>query len=366
MELVMLNEDHQEYKFIEGYDSLIWTERFNTVGDFQITTGDISRFMSEIPEGTRLSLRETTMVGEVETRLIERKKNQPSVLNITGRLMESVLDRRVAVADVAGGVADWPVTVKTPSDAAYYIMEKICVEGILDAADIFPSDQLEFLVPDDYLASTGPAKIFTIPKGRLLNAVLQLLQTEAREDLTTTPDTPAIVQHGIRSLRPDSSGTAIGLEIYKGTDRSDVVYFDGKRRLLDDGRYLFSKVGSATTAYILASTTAAKLEKTTSTPTGFDRRVILVDATTSGITDEDALRSQGELSLAEARETALFDGMINQDLSPYKYGTDYGLGDIVKLVGDYGLDEKARVTEYIRSEDQTGFKAYPTLMTVDI
>jgi len=84
------------------------------------------------------------------------------------------------------------------------------------------------------------------------------------------------------------------------------------------------------------------------------------------LSDVAALQAQGELSLAEAKETAMFDGSINQDLSSYRYGVDYELGDIVKLVGDYGLEEKARVTEYIRSEDKTGKKAFPTLVTVDI
>lgn len=366
MEFVTLNADMQPHKLIEGWDSLIWTERFNTVGDFQMTTGDPSRFMTQLPEGTIVSLRESNIAMVVETHLTERKKNQPEIHTIKGRAFESVLDRRVALQAILGGVADWPVIVKTPSDAAYYIMVKICVEGILDPADIFPPEIVQFLPPDDYLDSSGPTRQFSIPKGNLLPAVLSLLQAEAKEDLSTTPDTPPVVQHGIRAVRPNLFGTAIGIEIYTGTDRSDVVYFDGTRTLLDDGSYLFSKVGSATTAYILAKASAAILGKTTEEPTGLDRRVILVDATTSGIYDENALRAQGELSLAEAKETAMFDGSINQDLSPYVYGRDYFLGDTVKLVGDYGLESKARVTEYIRSEDKTGFKAYPTLVTIDI
>lgn len=365
MELVTLNSNNQPDRLIEQYDSLIWAERFNTISDVQITSGDISRFMTELPKGTLLSLRDSNYVMEVETHLIERKKNQPAKLTIKGRGWETILDRRPAISDVAAGVADWSVTVKTPSDAAYYIMEKICVEGILDAADIFETDMVQFPTPDDYLTSTGPAKVFAIPKGNLLNAVLTLLKAESREDLTTDPDTPAVVQHGIRAVRPNSSGTAVSIEIYKGVDRSSTVYFDGTRQLLNDGSYLFSTVGMATTAYILAADSAAKLEKAVSAPSGLARRVILVDATTSGITDTDALRTQGELSLAEAYETAVFDGSINQELSAYDYGIDYNLGDTVKLVGDYGLDEKAVVTEYIRSVDATGFKAYPTLSTVN-
>jgi len=228
--------------------------------------------MTALPEGTFVSLRESNMVAQVETHLIERKKNSPELLTIKGRMFESILDRRVALSALAGGISDWAVTVKTPSDAAYFIIKKICEEGILSADDIFPGSVVQFLTPDDYLTSTGPTRQFSIPKGNLLPAVLTLLQAESKEDLTTTPDTPAVVPHGIRGVRPNAAGTAVAVEIYTGTDRSDVVYFDGTRTLLDDGQYLFSKVGSATTAYILAGASVATIDKTVSTPVWFERR----------------------------------------------------------------------------------------------
>lgn len=364
MDLVILDEDMQPGPLVEGYDSLIWNEKFNTVSDFQITTGD-RELMSRLPEGTLLSLRESNIVMQVETHNPLRKKNQPEVITIKGRGWESILDRRVAISAVVGGIADWAVVAKIPSDVAYFIIEKICVEGILDPADIFEPDKVQFPTPADYLTSTGPNRQFSVPKGNLLSAVLPLLQVQTKEDLTTTPVTPAVVPHGIRAVRPDTTGTAVSIEIYTGVDRTDKVYFDAQRGLLDDGQYFFSKIGSADVAYILAKASAAKLSKRTATPTGLDRRVILVDATTSGMSDEAALQAQGEISLAAAKETAIFDGAINQDLSTYTYGVDYGLGDIVRLVGDYGIDQKARVTEYIRAEDKTGYKAYPTLTTID-
>lgn len=364
MDLITLNSNHQADKLIEGYDSLIWTERFNTIGDFEIQTGDINKFLTLLPEGLPISLRESNQVMVVETHRIVRKKNTGAKLIIKGRSFESILDRRVAVKSMTTG-GEWVVNAKIPSDVAHYIIAQICVNGILDAGDIFPSAQVQFPTPADYLTSTGPTRAFTVPRGNLLDAVINLLHTEAKFDASTTPDTPAVVPHGIRAIRPSSSGTAVAIEIYTGTDRTATVYFDATRDLLDDGEYLFSKVGSATDAYILGNGASIKMSKTSTAKTGLDRRVILVDGTQAPGTGTDALKAHGETSLAEARETAMFDGSINQDVSPYAYGVDYNLGDIVKLVGDYGLVENARVTEYIRSEDATGFKSYPTLTTVE-
>lgn len=362
MDLITLNSSYQPSKLVDNYNSLIWTERFNTVGEFELITPDISGGMTTLPEGTLVSLRESNVAMVVETHHIERKKNTGETLKIKGRSFESILDRRVAMG--AMSAADWLVSLKTPSDAAHYIINQICVAGILSANDIFPSSKVQFPTPSDYNTSTGPVRSFNIPRGNLLTAVLGLLQTEAPIDISTTPDTEAVVQHGIRAIRPSAAGTAVGIEIYKGVDRTNTIVFDGTKDALDDGAYLFSKVGSASTAYLVTSSTSATMEKEASAPSGLDRRVILVDATGATDTSLDSLKALASQSLTEARETAMFDGSINEEVNSYTYGVDYNLGDIVRLSGDYGLFENARVTEYIRSKDATGVKSYPTLSTV--
>ena len=368
MELMTLDANNQPSKLIENWDSLLWTERYNTVSDFQLETGDISTFMTLLPEGTGLTLRDSNYAMVVETHKIERPKNAASKLIISGRAYSSILDRRIALQSVGAltGQANWEVNVKTPSDLAYYAIVKICVDGICSASDIFPAAKVQFPTPADYLTSTGPTKPFVIERGNLLEVVRNLLQTEAAADPSTSPATPAVVQHGLRSIRPSGTGTAVSIEIFKGTDRSGTIIFDATRDLLDDGNYLFSKVGSGNAAYGVASGLAATMYEGASEPTGLARRVILVDASTSGIADSTILKNEMSNALAQAKETAIFDGSINQDLSPYKYGVDYSLGDIVTVQGDYGLLTKARVSQYIRSENASGFKAYPTLETATI
>lgn len=367
MELITLNAQNQPAKLIENYDSLIWTERFNTVGDFQITTGNVSQFLSLLPEGTVVSLRETNVAMIVETHRIDRKKNQPEKLTITGRSMESVMDRRVSIPSLTS-TAEWNVNFKQPSDVAAFVMKQCTGQHATipppDPNDVFPDTFIAFAYPADYNTSTGPTKTYAVPRQNLLTTVLQLIQTEAPADATTSPATPAYVQHGIRALRPAAGSTAVVVGFYLGTDRTSTVYFDATRDLLDDGSYLFSKIGSAQTAYVIGSNAAFTVNKAGAPLSGMARRVILVDGTASAVTNADALKEQGKTSLSQAKETAAFDGSINSDLSPYKYGVDYNLGDLVKLVGDYGLTSTARVTEYIRTEDNTGSKSYPTLVTV--
>lgn len=365
MDLVKLNAAKQPGPLIENFDSLIWTERFNATGDFQLISGNIESFMTMLPEQSIVSLRDSTVPMIVETHEIDRKKNTGAKLIIRGRPYESILDRRVSINGVVAALGEWLVVAKIPSDVAHFIINQICVVGINDVADIFPADQVVFNTPVDYLTSTGPVREFNVSRGNLLSTVLGLLQAEADADTSTTPDTPKLEPHGIRSIRPNAVGTKIAIEIYSGVDRSAQILFDGQRDMLDDGRYLFSKVGSGNAAYVLGPTIAAKMHQGLTLPTGLDRRVILVDAASSGVESEEALRDEGSRAMSDAHVTASFDGSINEDLSPYVYGVDYFLGDIVKMVGDYGLDEKVRVTEYIRSYGPDGYKAFPTLSSIE-
>lgn len=370
MDLMILDDTtNQATTLLENYDSLIWSERFNTVGDFELKAGDISGFMAALPEGKRVTIRESNIAMVVETHHIERKKNQPESVTIKGRSFESILDRRVVVKNAStgnlqAGAEDLLVTAYIPSDVAWYIIDQICVQGYLDANDIFPSSIVVFPQPSDYLTNTGPSRSFNVPKGNLLDKVLELIQTSAKADATTVPATPVLNPKGIRAVRPAQGSTAISIQFYSGTDRTSTILFDATRNLLDDGSYLFSKVLSANTAYILGPATTAKLNKTAVAASGLARRVILVDATASGVVNAGTLQKQGEQSLSEAPEIAVFDGSINAEISPYKFGVDYFLGDTVRLVGDYGLVQNAIVTEYIRSEDNTGTKGYPTLATI--
>ena len=364
MELLILDSRMQAKSAVPPCDSIIWAERFSAVDEFEIQTGRVDYFMELLPEGTVITMDESPVPMIVETHEIVRSKDKPAVLVIKGRGFESILDRRVALQGLTEELAEWKVVAKIPSDAAHYIINKICVQGVVNVRDIFPSSVVQFPTPADYLNTTGPNREFVIPRGNLLAAVLGLIQTESKGDPTTTPPTPEIFLHGIRAVRPNTSATAVAIQIYTGQDRSSTIVLSAERSHLDNGKYLFSKKGSATDVYIVGqkvtATMSAGEEKS-----GLDRRVMLVDGSSSNIDDLEVLRLEGSRALSEAQPTAIFDGSINEDLSPYRFGVDYGLGDIVTLKGDYGLDRKARVTEYIRSDGPDGRKSFPTLVAID-
>jgi hypothetical protein len=57
------------------------------------------------------------------------------------------------------------------------------------------------------------------------------------------------------------------------------------------------------------------------------------------------------------------DGEIVPE-SQFHYGVHYGLGDIIEVQGNRGGAEPARITEYIRAQDEGGERAYPTVAII--
>jgi hypothetical protein len=106
--------------------------------------------------------------------------------------------------------------------------------------------------------------------------------------------------------------------------------------------------------------------------TGFDLRAIQVfaeDITTDQVGSDpavllDILNSRAQDALVANKAVQAVDGEIVPE-SQLKYGTHYYLGDIIEVQGNSGTINAARVTEYIRSQDSTGEKAYPTVSVID-
>ena len=69
--------------------------------------------------------------------------------------------------------------------------------------------------------------------------------------------------------------------------------------------------------------------------------------------------NKGKVALADLQPVSLFSGEIAAKQAA-QYGVDYFLGDTVKLAGEYGLTQDVRIAEFVRTEDATGVKAFPT------
>lgn len=378
MELVTLDSTEgsstlfQPMKLIENYESLIWTERYWSCGDFELTSTDISGAMKQLPLESYVSLRESTVPMIIESYKISEPKGKAKSITIKGRSLESVLERRASVFTLTPQATD--PTQSTPprrlqrlwgdkqSDVAYKAMRMVLgdiARSNLPAANpVNPADRIPELnlpLPTDY--STGTSTEYEVKAGNLYTVVLELLEAN---------------RHGIRAIRPPAAAakTTVDLEIYNGADLRESAVFDARFDEFDDATYLLSYQGSTNVAYIYGPNGASSRNKNTGPePSGLNRRVLLVDEMGNAALNSDAVRqNRGLVELYKNNAIAVFEGEITEATSlfnkPIAEG-GYGLGDIVSFNANHGLTRPMRVAEFIRTSDTSGEKAYPAFQVID-
>ena len=105
--------------------------------------------------------------------------------------------------------------------------------------------------------------------------------------------------------------------------------------------------------------------------TGFDLRAQMIlpsDITTDMVGGSQAnlvniLNSRAYDALTTNHFVKAVDGEIVPE-NQFQYGIHYNLGDIIEVEGNSGIVQTARITEYIRSQDPAGEKAYPTVSMI--
>jgi hypothetical protein len=105
-----------------------------------------------------------------------------------------------------------------------------------------------------------------------------------------------------------------------------------------------------------------------STVSGFERKVLMVNATDITSTDVPTATAQmilrGREELAKNQSIFGFDGELTN--SSYQYYIDYDLGDLVEIQDEDGNVAKMKVTEQIFVSDKEGDRSYPTLTVSEI
>ena len=346
---------------VENWSSLVWTERYSSNGDFELVSPDTSDIVDRLPVGgvfdplCLVAIRESDVPMVVETHRLEQPKNGPPQIITSGRSFETVMDRRVTIRAITSGVArvEWQITAATPAIAAYEVMKSIIEDGDATALDIIPEIALLNSVVDSGVSVKYPV--------------------EPKDLYAWVIETLALGEYGLKSVLPIPSVDEISVIIYKGTDRREEVVFDVALDQFDESTYLLSKLGYKN-AMIISTTNGMEQAdtgvdpNTGLAPTGLMRRVDFQDLSSevtlpSGADLTTLSINKGKVALADRLPTALFAGGIAASIAD-GFGSSYFLGDIVKLQGGYGLDQDARIAEFVRTHDTTGIKSYPTFGAV--
>lgn len=386
MDMYVMNENFLADEPVDEFVSAIWTERYSKCGDCRLVVPATSEMIEKLQEGRFLGLRGTKEVMELKTQSIEK-----NLLTVVGETLVSFLDNRAAwfknpdssAADQR--IVDLKTTGKVGQVIADVVEDMVInttpLGGLYAPADLeWDLEEIAGLVLGA-VDATGADEEIIVPVGPLYSAIAQVAE-----------------QFGVGiSLYLDEAkvdtGFVLKFKTYRGLDRTTgsgnpLVRLTPDLDSLSDVKELRSVAQYKNVAYIFyQGDVTVHYEDPLNIPEGFNRRVLVVEPvgepparwysvggswggsgyyTQYGVPPGEvtAFRAQAAAdALANNNYIRAIDGQTSPE-NDYKFGEDYFLGDVIELEGISGNIAKARVTEYIRSQDQTGEREYPTISVV--
>lgn len=359
MEVYILDDQFRRNTIIDRYESCIWTERYSAAGDFQLVIHSTPQTRSQLTKGARLAMNNSKRVMTVENTENKDDSEGRSMLTVSGRSLEATEMENRAVRLNMNGLDTDPNMVfpaAPPADGLRALFDYIMVVGALSPADILPLYDAGTLYPTNTVAEPDTNVILAFPPMTLYKAIVDVC------------DAYGI---GFRLYRgPDNS--KLYFDIYTGDDRTStqttkpaVIFAPDLENLTNMSEFssieLYKNVALVIaqhgSRWVYANADAV-------TASGFDRKVLVVDAndidTPASIALNDELDQRGLEELSKYKPIQAIDGELPTN-SPYRYGIDYELGDIVEMRNDDGLTNRMRVTEQIFVDDAEGERSYPTL-----
>lgn len=389
MDLFTLTDTFLAKDVIDEFVSSIWTERFTSSGDVQLVLPATAETLEKLKPDTYLALRGTREVMVLQTQQIE-----DNLLTVTGKTLdEAALKQRLLWAqnpdstDADARIADYTDATKKPGEFISDIVYKWAISPTAFAGGWAPAnlDWANEAIPNLTLGAvdaSGTVQRITAPVGELYNAVSRLAdQYKVGFSLFLESADPV-------------AGYSLKFKTYQGKDRtSDQTTYPLVRLVpeldgISDIKEIRSSVLEKNVVYVYYQGQISKhlAEPDLPEPEGLARKVMLRDAQGEppghtvtfgqqwfGPTYTQYVVTPGELTafreqnakdaFANANYIRAIDGQTSP-ISEYEYGTHYELGDIIELKGLTGAVSKARITEYIRSQDRNGERAYPTISVV--
>lgn len=362
MEVYILDSLLRREQVVDTFESLIWTERWQEIGDFEIQMASTLASRSQFIPGTRLAMNDSKRVMVVETVEDATDEDGQATLTVKGRSLESILEDRVVkyTLDSTANGQDKVTMSGTPRAVATYMFYSYMLGGPLHQSDRYPFLELgeEYTgnIPDPW-----PILTFTQDIGTVYDWVKMLCDT---------------YDMGFRIQRK-ADDSRLYFDIYTGDDRTSSqtvlkpVIFAPNMDNLQNTTELISIEGTKNVAYVFSPTNYIIVYGNGGVEDymGFDRKVVLVKGenppTVNNVPPTDQaimehLDRLGKEELAKLRGHSEFDGEMNQH-SEFKYGVDYNLGDRVEMRNNDGVITLRRVAEQIFVSDAEGERSYPTL-----
>lgn len=379
MNIFILNKKFESILLVEAYQSLIWNDRYNEAGDFELylPASVYDRDAFQIGNYVCAALSDRLMI--IEEIICETGLEEGDFLTISGRSLESILCRRVigTQLDLSGNLQD-------------------AIEKLLQDHIISPTNEKRKIENFVFVRSTD-------------ERITSLTVEDQFEPEDTVYDVikniTGIKRVGMRMLKNDLN--QFTFELYFGTDRSYKQQTTPWVAFSPDlDNLLSSTYKESITSYknhiTVSGTYDIEPPEETETPeegsepepeeqdktkeiaieigesSGLDRFEFYVsasdivsrtyddDGNESYLTEEEfesRLITKGKEYLNNYRKEIDFETEVDPSHT-FKINEDYFLGDILQVSNQYGISSSLRVDEYIISVSSSGVEYYPRFVNL--
>ncbi len=351
MELLVLNTAFESIALLDSYESLIWTDRYNEYGDFEIYFPMDKKLLDYLKPDYYLWLNESEHTMIIEDIRINSDVEDGDHLIVTGRSIESILDRRV--------ICGQRVTTGSLQEQ----IENIINENIID-----PSNADRKI--ENFTFKSSPDSKVTSLK----------IDTQFTGDDLYSVVKSVCKENNIGFKVVLTSDNKFEFSLYAGTDRSydqdtnPYVVFSPNYENIISSNFYSSKSNFKNVSLIGGEGEGSNRRMAeVGSGTGLDRREIFTDArdisstTESGKMNENdyiaQLEKRGSQDLSEHTETTAFEGEV-EATKLFKYGEDFFIGDIIQIADGYGNEAAAYISELVISNNDEGLSIYPTFETI--
>lgn len=351
MEVVILNESFETVLIIDTFKSLIWTERHNRYGEFELEVPITFEIIQNVAEDYYAYLQESERSMIIEELEISSEIESDKRLLISGRSLESILKRRIV----------WTRTVLNGS-----LQDEI--ERLLNENIIQPNDQSRTISNFIFERSTDPRITELTIKAQYTGDELYNVINELCE------------AGGIGYKIVLTDDNKLKFSLYAVDDHSynqdgiPYVVFSPKFDNFSDSNYVESIKGLKNVAFVVGEDNGTSRKKrVVGSASGIGRREIFVDASDIQSENSDGtsissseyrelLEKRGSEALGQCIFTTAFEGQADLLNPSFVYNEDYKLGDIVQVENEFGMGLPAIVSEYAITQDTDGIMCYPSFV----
>jgi len=374
MEPYTLNRSFIKQNIIDGYDLIIWTERYYGDSAIELVVPATIEMFQKLAPGTFVGLDSSDEIMILETFNIEKGK-----LKVTGISILPWLDNRFVRTSALHEDKYWYLESGTAGWTLWAIVYYMCCQGSPYLNGTNPTgiaNPQALVIPGLGLRAydqSGPVVKVGVPYGPVYKALKEIASTyEIGMQITLDSVSDIAFTLGFRSYK--------GVDRTSGQSENPVVRFSPQMDSFTDIKELQSIKEMKTLVYSFAPDNS-DIKPLITTPgvaslsgpqyTGFDLRAMMIfadDITTDMVAGNsqslvNILNSRALDELTNNHFIKSVDGEIVPD-NQFQYGIHYNLGDVIEVEGNTGVVQSARITEYIRSQDAAGEKAYPTVTMI--